>query len=286
MRALAAGRALVLAAGIAFAGAASATGVGAAMAVQTGFLDRAIVVDGTEYRYQVYVPADYTPARSWPVLLFLHGSGERGDDGLRQTQVGLPAAIRNDRSRFPMVVVMPQARAGTRWPGAMATQAMAALDAASAEFHGDPDRTYLTGMSMGGQGAWLLAAAHPHRFAAVATVCGFLRVKREGESPDPDLVNSALLATVPGAAADPEAAVARRIGSLPVWIFHGARDDVVPVENSRRMHAALQARGGEVRYSEYPEANHNAWDRAYGEPGLVPWLLSHRRGEPAATGAR
>jgi predicted peptidase len=250
-------------------------------AVQTGFLDRQVVVDGIAYRYQVFVPADYTPAKAWPVLLFLHGSGERGDDGLKQTTVGLPSAIRYDRSRFPMIVVMPQARADARWYGANARQAMAALEAASAEFHGDADRTYLSGLSMGGQGAWLLAAQHPDRFAAIAPVCGFLRLKNDGDVPDP-AVDAALVAEFPEALGkDASIAFAQRLRGLPAWIFHGTLDDVVPVHNARRMHAALQAQGSEVRYTEYPQANHNAWDAAYAEPGLIPWLLAHRRARAA-----
>ena len=246
-------------------------------AMQTGFLDRQVVVDGVAYRYQVFVPADYRPDRAWPVLLFLHGSGERGNDGLKQTTVGLPSAIRYDRARFPLVVVMPQAREGARWYGANAKQAMAALDAASAEFHGDADRTYLSGLSMGGQGTWLLAAQHPDRFAAIAPVCGFVRLKNDDDVPDP-AVDAALVAEFPEALReDASTAFARRLGKLPAWIFHGALDDVVPVHNARRMHAALQAQGDEVRYTEYPQANHNAWDAAYGEPGLIPWLLAHRR---------
>lgn len=267
-------RAVAVAALVAVAVSAGAKGM---PRVQTGFLDRVTVVDGVSYHYQVFVPADYTPARRWPVLLFLHGSGERGDDGLKQTQVGLPAAIRADRKRFPLVVVMPQAREGVRWYGAMAKQAMAALDASVAEFHGDADRTYLSGLSMGGQGTWFLAAQHPRRFAAIAPVCGFLRLKNDDDVPDP-AVDAAITAEFPEALTDdPSAAFARRIGPVPAWIFHGAKDDVVPVHNARRMHAAMQGLGGEVRYSEFPEANHNAWDAAYAEPGLVPWLLAHRR---------
>lgn len=256
------------------------TGTGTASAdtasADTGFLDRSVTVDGVAYRYQVYVPIDYSPDKRWPVVLFLHGSGERGDDGTKQTQVGLPAAIRNDRKRFPLIVVMPQARENTRWTGTMATQAMRALDASIAEFHGDAQRTYLTGLSLGGQGTWLLAAAYPHRFAALAPVSSFLRLKDDDDVLDP-AVDAVMTAQLPELlAADPSAAMARRIGRTPVWIFHGAADDVVPVGNAQRMAAAMRTAGGEVRYSEYPGVNHGSWDRAYAEPELVPWLLSHR----------
>ena len=278
LRVAAAGIVLALAAGAGIpALAASKSTHRAPPTMQTGFLDRSVTLDGVAYRYQVFVPVDYTPDHAWPVVLFLHGSGERGDDGLHQTAVGLPAAIRNDRTRFPMIVVMPQLRANMRWHAAMDAMAMKTLDAAMAEFHGDPRRVYLTGLSIGGQGAWLLAAAHPDRFAAIAPICGFLRLKDDDDVPDP--ADDALLTReFPEAlAADPSAAFARRIGKLPVWIFHGALDDAVPVANARRMDVAMRAQGGEVRYSEYPDANHNAWDHAYSEPDLVPWLLSHRQ---------
>src|SRR3990167_4188754 len=117
---------------------------GAAMAAETGFLQRNVTQDGVSYRYQVFVPADHSPARAWPVVLFLHGAGERGDDGRVQAHVGLGAAIRAEPARFPMIVVMPQARRNTRWTGAMAAQALKALEQSMAEFNGDPQRVYLT----------------------------------------------------------------------------------------------------------------------------------------------
>ena len=176
---------------------------------ETGFLDRSVTVDGASYRYQVYVPLDYTPDKSWPVTLFLHGSGERGEDGIAQTQAGIGDAIRRDRKRFPMIVVMPQAPANTRWSGARATLAMKALEESIVEFHGDRQRLYLTGMSMGGQGVWLLAAANPRKFAALAPVCGFLRLENDDDVIDP-AQDRALLAQFPELLEpDPAAAFAR-----------------------------------------------------------------------------
>lgn len=161
----------------------------------------------------------------------------------------------------------------------MAAQAMRALDKSIAEFHGDPQRVYLTGLSMGGQGVWLLAAAHPHTFAALAPISSFLRLPDDEDVTDP-AVDRALLAQFPELSeSDPEAGFARRIGPTPVWIFHGAADDLVPPEHARRMNRAMRAAGGEVRYSEYEGVNHGAWDRAYAEPELVSWLLSHRLGQ-------
>lgn len=257
-------------------------GAKSAAAVETGFLDRTVVLHGVSYRYQVYVPLGYRADRKWPVALFLHGSGERGEDGSKQAEVGLGASIRFNRDRFPMIVVMPQARENTRWNGVMADMAMQALEQSIHEFHGDRQRVYLTGLSMGGQGTWLLAASHPHTFAAIAPVCGFLLLKNDDDVLDP-VADAALLKQFPEALADdPSAAFARRIGKLPVWIFHGEVDDVVPVENARRMAVAMKAVGAEVRFNEYPGVNHGSWDRAYGEAELVPWLLSHRL-DPAPT---
>lgn len=257
---------------------AMASATDAAMAVETGFLDRSVTVDGVSYRYQVYVPVDYSPDKRWPIALFLHGSGERGDDGSKQTQVGIASAIRADRARFPLVVVMPQARPDTHWTGAMAEQAIRALDQSMAEFNGDPQRVYLTGMSRGGQGVWLLAAANPGKFAAIAPVCGYLRLKNDQDEPEP-AYDKALLAQFPELAGKSDVAVfARRIGSTPAWIFHGSADDVVAPGDSRRMSQALRANGIDVRYSEYEGVNHGSWDRAYAEPDLVPWMLSHRLG--------
>ena len=235
--------------------------------VQTGFLDRTVELSGRSYRYQVYVPADFRSKKSWPVILFLHGSGERGSDGLLQTDVGLPHAIRQNSLRFPFVVVIPQCVKDKIWGAPeMEAQAMAALEASIKEFHGDRRRIYLTGMSMGGYGTWQFAIDHPGKFAALVPVCSGVR-------PPHDFPE--LLVKLPADANnEPYTEVARRVGKTPVWIFHGDEDQSVPVEESRHMVAALKAAGADVKYTEYPGAGHNSWDKAYAEPELVPWLLS------------
>jgi predicted peptidase len=236
---------------------------------ETGFLDRTVSISGVAYRYQVYVPADWDKSKKWPVILFLHGSGERGSDGLLQTDVGLPHAIRKHSDRVPFIVVMPQCRMGRIWTDPdMEAQAFAALDNAAKEFHADADRTYLSGISMGGAGTWAFGAKYAGRFAALVPVCG--RVHPRGHRPG----SQDSLATDPSAG-DPYAETARGIGKTPVWIFHGADDDTVPVEESRKMHAALEAAGGNVKYTEYPGVGHESWVKAYDEPALFPWLLEH-----------
>jgi predicted peptidase len=230
---------------------------------ETGFLDRTVTVGGTVYRYQVFVPSDWTRTKKWPIILFLHGAGERGDDGLKQTEVGIGRAIRLDRSRFPAIVVMPQCRKDIRWrDSAMEDVAMAALAQAQKEFHGDAQRTYLTGLSMGGYGTWYLAAKYPGRFAALVPICGGILEPDLARKQDPNDMT-------------PYANAAKKIGSqTPVWIFHGGDDPIVPVTESQRMNDALKALGADVRYSEYPGVNHNSWDKAYAEPELFTWMLS------------
>ncbi len=238
--------------------------------VDTGFLDRTVSISGKSYRYQVYVPADYRSKKSWPVMLFLHGSGERGSDGLLQTEVGLPRAIRQNSSRFPFVVVIPQCSNDTTWDAPdMEAQAMAALDASIKEFHGDVSRVYLTGMSMGGYGVWQFAIDHPGRFAALVPVCSGVRALSDMPELRVTIVDNPKIS-------DPYAEIARRVGKTPVWIFHGDADDAVPVDEARHMAAALKAAGGNYKYTEYPGVGHNSWDKAYYEPDLVPWLLEHR----------
>jgi predicted peptidase len=239
----------------------------------TGFLNRTVVLNGVAYPFVVYVPRDWTPSRAWPVILFLHGAGERGSDGLRPTQVGLGSAIRFAPERVPAVVVFPQAPLEERWIGLPAEAAMDALAQASAEFHGDPERTYLTGLSLGGFGTWHLALLHPHTFAALVPVCS--GIVPHGSA------SSVRQSPLTQAAGDPYRFTAEQLHHLPVWMFHGADDDVIFPSESRSMQAALQVAGGKVRYTEYPKTGHNAWDRAYAEADLWTWLFQQRRSASA-----
>ncbi len=229
----------------------------------TGFLNRTIASGGISYHYVVYLPMDWSPKQKWPVILFLHGSGERGSDGMDETQIGLPNALRSHPERWPFVVVMPQVPYNHHhWtdPDMMA-MAMAALNAEVKEFHGDPQRLYLTGLSLGGYGVWEIAKDYPGRFAAIAPVSGGIfwsyapsRWRQQ------DLVE----------------AYVKAIGRTPVWIFHGADDSVVAPTQANIMFKALSAAGGDVRLWEYSDYRHNAWDKAYADPQLPQWLLAHR----------
>jgi predicted peptidase len=164
---------------------------------------------------------------------------------------------------------MPQAPAESVWTGAPARAAVRALDEAMAEFRADPNRVYLTGISMGGYGSWQLALDHPGRFAAIIPVCGGIR-------PVP-LLPRIQVTGLPPAPADPYAAAAARLRNIPIWIFHGGDDRVVLTAESRSMNAALRAAGSTVQYTEYEGVGHNSWDRAYAEPELWRWLFEQRR---------
>jgi len=143
-------RSLLLSFAFAFVAATLAVSPSHAKKTETGFLDRTVTVAGTAYKYQVFIPDNWNSKKKWPVILFLHGAGERGDDGLVQTEVGIGRAIRIYRSRFPAIVVMPQCRKEIWWAQSpMDDVAIKSLEAASKEFHGDPQHTYLTGLSVG-----------------------------------------------------------------------------------------------------------------------------------------
>jgi predicted peptidase len=236
------------------------------------FLQRSVAVGNNTYRYRVWLPRHYTKLRRWPVVLYLHGSGERGDDNIRQLTNGLPVALQRYQTRYHCVVVIPQCRFGQEWYGEMEQQALAAIDKSVKEFRGDSRRVYLTGVSMGGAGAWYLAR-HRNRFAAIVPVCG--EVSRQPDDPFPTSLPPDLDRILQSA--NPFAALAAAIGKTPVWAFHGAEDQVIPVTQSRAMVAALRARGGNVRYTEYPHGGHDIWDEAYGDAEMVEWLLKQRR---------
>ncbi len=218
--------------------------------VVTGFINKTLTFEGTTYRYVVYVPWEYTPDKRWPVILFLHGAGERGTDGLKQTEVGIGRAIRLHSERFPALVVMPQCAPDQWWAGKMNEMALKTLEQTLKEYSCDENRLYLTGLSMGGFGSWSIAAEHPDKFAAVVPICG---------------------------GGDPKQ-MAPKLKNLPIWVFHGAEDNLVPPERSREMVEAIKSAGNtQIRYTEYEGVGHNSWDKAYEEKELIDWLFSQKR---------
>jgi acetyl esterase/lipase len=231
---------------------------------ETGFLNRTIELDGVTYRFEVYLPEQFRrdDRKSWPVILFLHGRGERGSEGMWQTQIGLPQAVRDHPERWPFVMVMPQCPLPGYWtdPG-MLSMALATLDQETAEFHLDPERTYLSGLSMGGYGAWELARLYPRRWAAIAIASSGVFWSYEPE-------RWQQLSTLP-------AEYAHALGRTPVWLFHGSDDNIVSSRQSELMFGAFKASGGHVRLWVYLGLKHDSWTRAYNEPELPRWLLAH-----------
>ena len=230
--------------------------------METGFLNRNAGIP-----YAVYVPANYSRQAKWPVILFLHGAGESGTDGVKQTAVGLPQAVRLYPERFPALVVIPQSVperpwVDPKWQGL----AVAALDATLQEFSCDVDRVYLTGLSKGGAGAWYLAMRERERFAALVPVCG--RIEKSTTS----------TASWEGIETVSFGEAAKKLGAeLPIWVHHGDADKAVPLEQSRQMVEALKTVGNPVQYSEYAGVGHNSWDRAYQAAAFPQWLFAQRR---------
>lgn len=210
--------------------------------------------------YQVWVPEGYDAAKRWPAILFLHGAGERGDDNVKQTTIGLGPLLRAGKVSPPAVVVFPQCPEGSNWT-ASKQRALDALDEAEREFSIDPHRVSLTGGSMGGAGVWSVAAAAPRRFSALAPICGWVHLPASvTELRDPVAATFADLAA--------------RLPNIPIWIFHGTADPVVPVSESRGMAGVL---GANAAYTEFAGVKHNAWDPAYTTTHVLEWLTKQKR---------
>ena len=241
-------------------------GCGTVQADQSGrFVQRNVLVAGEPRPYQVFVPAHRASGNPAPVVLFLHGSGERGSDGERQTRVGLGPYVREHAADFPAIVVFPQVPLEEEWMGHNVDMALAALDAATTEFNGDPRRSYLTGLSMGGYGTWEIALKAPARFAALVPVCGAILPPND---------QRALYVTEVAGAPDPHAALAGKLHAVPVWIFHGARDDAVSPADDRKTFAAFKAAGADVQYTEFPDVGHDSWDATYRHDPMWQWLFA------------
>ena len=194
--------------------------------------------------YLLFLPEGYAKSKQrWPLMLFLHGAGESGTN-LDKLKVLGPPKIVESKPDFPFVLVSPQ----TSREGWNPDTLNALLDDVLRKYRVDKDRVYLTGASMGGSGTWRLAAAHPERFAAIVPICG---------------------------RGDP--AEAKQLARLPIWVFHGAKDPVVRIASEKTMVEAIQAAGGNVKFTIYTDAGHDAWTETYNNPELYEWLLKQKR---------
>ena len=198
--------------------------------------------------YLLFLSRDYgaDPDKEWPLILFLHGMGERGDDLELVKTHGIPKIVERQPD-FPFIVVSPQCPDEAMWWDHHLTL-KALLEETVAKYAVDVDRIYLTGLSMGGYGTWSMAATYPELFAAIAPICG-------GGFPE----------------------FTSQFKGIPVWAFHGAEDDVVKLEVGQRMVDALRACGGSVRFTVYPGVGHDSWTQTYDNPELYEWFLQHRR---------
>lgn len=205
-------------------------------------------------QYLLFLPEEYgqDKRRRWPLMLFLHGAGERGTDLVRVATHGPPRLVKTQPD-FPFILVSPQCPAGQTWNDDVL---LALLNDIERRFLVDSKRVYLTGISMGGYGAWSLGLTHPSRFAALVPICG-------GGSTLP------ILLAPPGRLA--------ALKKLPVWAFHGGRDDVVLPSESERLIQALRQIGNDARLTLYPHAGHDAWTETYHNPELYRWLLAQSR---------
>jgi predicted peptidase len=199
--------------------------------------------------YQLFLPASYDQdtEKDWPMILFLHGAGERGDDLEMVKMHGPPKMVESDPD-FKFVIVSPQCPKEQVWDIAVLN---ALLDEIIEKYNIDQDRVYLTGLSMGGYGTWNLSTFHADRFAAIAPICGGGQARM----------------------------ALWRLKGMPIWVFHGAKDGVVPISESKTMVETLKKVGEDVRFTIYPEAGHDSWTQAYNTPELFDWFLSHKRSD-------
>lgn len=214
-------------------------------------------LDGKDVKrdYLLYLPKTYLQekAKKWPVLIFLHGSGERGSDVNRVKIHGPPkqAAAGKD---LPFIVVSPQCPKGVWWNPEVQ---IALLDDIIKTYSVDANRIYLTGLSMGGYGTWTICCKYPNRFAAAVPICG-------GGNPK----------------------VAAKMKALPTWVFHGDKDKAVPLKKSQDMVAAIKKAGGNVKLTVYPGVGHDSWTQSYDNPALYKWLLSQSRSANQKSGEK
>ena len=203
----------------------------------------------------MFLPKGYAAdaEKKWPLILFLHGAGERGSDVWKVATHGPPKVV-GTNANFPFIVVSPQCPSGQLWSRDVL---LALLDKTIASYRVDTNRIYLTGLSMGGYGTWDLGLAHAEKFAAIVPICG------GGE----------FISACWAAAIRP-----RPLRAWECWAFHGGKDPTVPLQESERMVELVKRVGlKDAKLTVYPEAGHDSWTKAYSNPELYDWLLQHER---------
>ena len=207
-------------------------------------------------RYFLYLPMTYGKDKNkkWPVIVFLHGSGERGTKLSKVANCGLPRMLKKAKN-FPAIVISPQCPANHWWNDIdVSLSVMAILKDVCKKYNVNPDRIYLTGLSMGGFGTWHLAQQYPNRWAALAPLCG-----------------------------SGNAWLQPRLKKIPTRVYHGAKDRNVPLAFGKLMYSALKDAGGQVKMTIFPDLAHNVWDKVYSMPEFWDWLFQQKRGQPDPT---
>jgi len=198
-------------------------------------------------KYLLFLPDGFSKKQQrWPVIVFLHGAGERGSDLKKVKKHGPPKIVEKQKD-FPFIVVSPQCPKDDWWSEKVEVL-IHLLDGIVSRYDVDTDRIYLTGLSMGGYGTWSLASAYPERFAAIAPICG-----------------------------GGKRIMVHKLKDVPVWAFHGVRDKVVPLKESEEMVKAIKGKGGDAKLTVYPDAGHDSWTETYNNEELYEWFLKHRK---------
>ncbi|MDQ3063172.1 MAG: alpha/beta hydrolase-fold protein [Acidobacteriota bacterium] len=223
---------------------------------QQGKIESRIVqANSNEFNYQIYIPPQIQSKQNLPVIVFLHGIGQRGSGGIVPTEGTSGAVVRHYFAQVPAIVLLPQCRQGSYWSDpVMDEMVMNMLAQTIEEFGADAQRIYLIGVSMGGYGVWHFASHYSEKFAALVSICGGSSIREENRFDS----------------------IARKVGETPAWLFHGADDRVVPVGESRQIVKALEA-NGRVKYNEYAGVGHNVWLNVLGEKDLLPWLFAQKQ---------
>ena len=221
---------------------------------------------GTKLNYRIYIPENYDASASYPMILFLHGADQRGDDNVSQIKIGISEAFKDTSSEiYNCIVVAPQCPADDKWVNVKAwtfvdydattireSASLAAvvelLAQLQTKYSVDENRIYATGLSMGGYGTWDLLVRHPKLFAAAMPLCGGADYRQ-----------------------------ASRLKKIPIWTFHGEADQIVPCIGTEKMVAALEEIGGNCKYTPIPDAGHAIWPEVYAREDIIPWLLSHSK---------
>ncbi len=238
-------------------------------------LEKTLKSGKSELSYYVYLPTEFSSSRTWPVLLYLHGNGQGGS--FWNVSGGLGRAIKESPERFPFVIVFPICPMYSFWVGETNTNAVEAFDRTVKEFYGDTTRLFVSGVSMGGYGAYICAVKDSLKYAGVVPLSGGvvppIRFSKKELSRFHPKCKEVLEAE------DPYDAFAKAVGKTPFWVFHGSLDKVIPVSESHQTVQAIKKNQGTVDFTEYPDRGHDIENSVFFRDDLISWLLKQKRSD-------